>query len=70
MLKENKIRVAKYKPFDQKKIYNLYATFDKHGKFLYFTYNDLIACCLEDLFKCGFVYDADIDHLKRIEKFY
>ena len=70
MLQNNKIRVARYKPFDEKKTYSLYAIFDKHGKFLFFEYADYIVCFLEDLFKTGYVYDADLDHLKKLEKMY
>ncbi len=70
MLKQNKIIVAKFKPFNSSYIYVLYANFDQHGKFLFWSYSDCITCYIDDLLEVGSIFDKDLQQLYKLEKLF
>lgn len=68
-MKIQKIIVGKVKPFNSGYCYNLYAVFDNKGKFLYFQYDKVITCFIDDIIdsKAG-LFGCDKEQLRKIEK--
>ncbi|MBR2909823.1 MAG: hypothetical protein IKC11_05760 [Clostridia bacterium] len=65
---ENKLKVGKVKPKNSSYIYTLYAYFSEKGKFLYFKYDNIITCYVDDILEFASIFNCDKEQLYKLEQ--